>query len=132
MEGLLKHLANETRGPGGAFAVVQDGKLLAKHVYGYADLDRRIPLTSDTIFPICSISKQMTCLVMADLAQRPTPAMIQRGGDVYEQMTAEMKQWLPHLFGHKDAELQLEHLYNMQSGIRDYWYVHRKCKPSTH
>lgn len=123
MEDLLKQLANDTRGPGGAFAIVQDGKLVAKHVYGFADLDRRIPITSDTIFPICSISKQMTCLVMADLAQRPTPSMIRRGGDVYEQMTAELKQWLPQLLGQDGADLQLEHLYNMQSGIRDYWYV---------
>lgn len=53
------------RVPGGAAAVIKDGELIAKHSWGYANIDTREPVTTNTIFPICSISKQYGPLVLS-------------------------------------------------------------------
>lgn len=124
--GVLDTLPGIYRGPGGALAFVnhKTGEVETK-VYGYADVERRIPMTSKTVMPICSISKQMLCLVIADLAHRPTPLMSKASGDVWEQLTAELHRKLPQLrgdvAGKGASELTVADLYNMQSGIRDYW-----------
>lgn len=46
------------RVPGGVAAILKDGEVVAKHAWGYANLDTRELMTPDVIFPICSISKQ--------------------------------------------------------------------------
>ena len=64
----------------------------------------------------------MVCLAMQSLLQKPTPSMSGRKESPAEQMEAELHKLLPHL---KDteggADLKVADLYNMQSGIRDYW-----------
>lgn len=52
------------RVPGCAAAIVKGGKLIAQHTWGYANLEARTEVTPETIFPICSISKQYVNLVM--------------------------------------------------------------------
>jgi len=119
---ILNAVQHLRHGTGGVVAVVQNGKVLGKKAWGYADLDQRIPMTTKTVFPICSISKQMVCLAMQSLLQKPTPSMSERKESPAEQMEAELHKLLPHL---KDAQggadLKVADLYNMQSGIRDYW-----------
>jgi CubicO group peptidase (beta-lactamase class C family) len=119
---ILNNLPHLRRGTGGVAAVVKDGKVVGKKAWGYADLDKRIPMTTNTVFPICSISKQMICLAMQSLLQKPTASMAERTESPDEQMKVELHKLLPHL---KDAEggdaLKVADLYNMQSGIRDYW-----------
>jgi CubicO group peptidase (beta-lactamase class C family) len=125
--GVLDTLPGIYRGPGGALAYINHatGEVSTK-VYGYADVERRIPMTTKTVMPICSISKQMLCLAIADLAHRPTPLMSQSPGDVWSQLTAELHRKLPQLQGadvpgKRGSDLTVADLYNMQSGIRDYW-----------
>lgn len=56
---ILEHdVPSSFRVPGGVAAIVKEGEVVAKHVWGYANLDTRELMTSSTIFPICSISKQ--------------------------------------------------------------------------
>ncbi|KAF7186539.1 D-aminopeptidase [Pseudocercospora fuligena] len=118
MDAILLKIAQFERGPGAALAILKDGEVVAKHAYGFADLDRHIQLTTSTQLPICSISKQMVCLVLADLIKNPTAAMSARGKDVSELMTEELHRLLPGVSG---SDLKVAHVYNMQSGIRDYW-----------
>lgn len=56
---VLEHDVPTTfRVPGGAAAILSKGTLVAEHCWGYANIDTREPVSSSTIFPICSISKQ--------------------------------------------------------------------------
>ncbi|PZU19969.1 MAG: aminopeptidase [Shinella sp.] len=94
------------RGPGGAVAVIRNGETIVRHAWGYADLDRRIPMSPQSLMPICSVTKQFTCGLMLDLF--PDPSVLD--GD----LTA----WLPLMEGPRPTALQLAH---NQSGLRDYW-----------
>ncbi|OKL57470.1 hypothetical protein UA08_06938 [Talaromyces atroroseus] len=117
---ILADVPSRFRGPGGAVAVLKDGKLLGQQCWGYADLHRRIPMAADTLLPICSITKQMLCGLLTDLERNPTPAMRARGEEPAKQLSDQLGQLLdPNLL--QDTGLTMRHLCNNQSGIRDYW-----------
>jgi CubicO group peptidase (beta-lactamase class C family) len=53
--------------PGIAVAVEQKGRVIYEKGFGYADLENKIPVTKDTVFPIGSITKTMTGLAVQQL-----------------------------------------------------------------
>lgn len=116
---VLETTPSRYRGPGGAIAVLKDGELVGEQVWGYADLERRIPLETKTQLPICSISKQFVCALLIDLERNPTPAMAVKG-DVKKQWADQLAQLLPPEVT-KNSGLTIQHLCDMRSGIRDYW-----------
>ncbi|OQD67657.1 hypothetical protein PENPOL_c003G04845 [Penicillium polonicum] len=116
---ILNKIALRSRGPGGAIAVVKDGEVIGQRVWGFADLDQRIPMTSQTQLPICSITKQFVCALLIDLERNPTPTLAAKG-DVRKQLSDHLTEILsPELT--RDGELTLDRLCDMQSGMRDYW-----------
>ena len=105
---VLAALPHRFQGAGGAVAVLKDGQIMARHAWGYADLERRIPFIPSTMFLICSISKQFTCattLLTTDLDRNP---------DVLEPQLAAR---LSRMKQRPTATL----LAHNQSGLRDYW-----------
>ncbi|MCB8875394.1 D-aminopeptidase [Acidisoma silvae] len=108
LDHVLAAVPQRYAGPGGAVAVVKDGVVLARHTWGWADAERRIPFTPQTISLICSISKQFTCAALLD--QFPDPTVLD--GDLHRR--------LPLLECEKPGILDLAH---NQSGLRDYWAV---------
>ena len=119
VEAFLHSISSDTRGPGGAVAIVKDGKILSKRVWGYADLDARIRMTELTQMPICSISKHLLVLTLTDLVRKN-----EVNGDPWQLLDAELRKMLPQLFENPfdhGKQLRVEDLFNMQSGIRDYW-----------
>jgi D-aminopeptidase len=104
----LAALPNRYIGPGGAVAVLRDGEVLARHCWGWADAERRIPFTPLTMSLICSITKQFTCALLLD--QFPDPTVLD----------ADLRRRLPLLEGEAPSILDLAH---NQSGLRDYWAV---------
>ncbi len=95
-------------GPGGAVAVLRHGEVLARHAWGYANAERRIPFTPRTLFRMCSITKQFTCGLLLDLCPDP------------QALEAAIRARLPRLEGTVPTALHLAH---NQSGLRDYWAV---------
>ena len=51
--------------PGASVAVVKDGKIIYAKGFGYRDVERKLPVTPDTLFAIGSISKSFTSLIFA-------------------------------------------------------------------
>ncbi|KAK5104468.1 hypothetical protein LTS08_002357 [Lithohypha guttulata] len=96
-------------------AIIKDGELAAKHVWGYANIDTREPITPQTIFPICSISKQMVCLVLTEL-------ITERGTQFEQAVLQTVREMLPDSIS-TNEDLTLERLVGMQSGLRDYWIL---------
>ena len=104
-------LADAYAGPGGAVAVLRDGRPVVRHAWGYADLERRVAWSSRTLAPICSITKQFTCALL--LNQLGDPAALD--GAVAAR--------LPHL----EAPPRASQLCDNQSGLRDYWALTVLC-----
>lgn len=108
LDAALAQLPRNHAGPGGAAAVLRDGEVLARHAWGWANAERRIPFTPRTLFRMCSITKQFTCATLLDLF--PDPSVLD----------GELRARLPLLEGAVPSVLDLCH---NQSGLRDYWAV---------
>ena len=108
LETVVTSLPRRFPGPGGACAVLRDGEVIARHSWGWSDAERRIPFTPQTLFRICSITKQFTCAVMLDVVGDPA---------VLDPAVAAQ---LPSL---TVAPPTAAHLSHNQSGLRDYWAV---------
>ena len=55
--------------PGGAIAVVRDGKLFHARGFGYADVEKQTPVEPDALFRIASVSKPITSAAVMKLVE---------------------------------------------------------------
>lgn len=67
LDTILARATAEDGKPGIAVAVQRGTQVIYAKGFGYADLELRVPVTSDTVFPIGSITKTMTGLAIAQL-----------------------------------------------------------------
>jgi len=112
LDGIVARLPQAYPGPGGAVAVVQQGRVLVRHAWGMADPARRLPFTTETVVPVCSVTKQFTCALMLALH-----------GDA-AALDGDVRAALPGLAGPVPTAAQLA---ANQSGIRDYWALTVLC-----
>lgn len=70
-DGIKSHLGKLTVDelPGMAVLVARDGKIVYQGGFGFADLEKKIPVTADTKFRIGSVSKQFTAAAILRLAE---------------------------------------------------------------
>lgn len=117
---ILADVPGRFRGPGGVVAVLKDGEVVGTQIWGFADIHSHIPMSADTVIPICSISKQMLCGLYTDLINNPTPTMVAQGQDPAKQIDDQLHELLgAEMFN--GTGLTAERLCHNQSGIRDYW-----------
>lgn len=55
--------------PGGAVAVMHDGKLIYARGFGYADVENKTPVQPDALFRIASVSKTLTAVAIMKLVE---------------------------------------------------------------
>jgi CubicO group peptidase (beta-lactamase class C family) len=55
--------------PGGAVAVLRDGKLIYARGFGYADVEHKTPVQPDALFRIASVSKPITGVAIMKLVE---------------------------------------------------------------
>jgi CubicO group peptidase (beta-lactamase class C family) len=60
LENLVEASMQEWKVPGLALAVIQDGEVVLQKGYGVRDTDTGLPVTTDTQFLLCSITKSFT------------------------------------------------------------------------
>ena len=94
--------------PGCGLAVGQDGEVIYARGYGYANLDYDIPITTDTVFDVASVTKQFTAASIAMLAE---------AGKL--SLDDDVRKWLPELPAFEDT-ITLRHMLHHTSGLRDY------------
>jgi CubicO group peptidase (beta-lactamase class C family) len=93
--------------PGCAVGVMQNGQFVYRTAFGVADLEKRTPITSATVFPVASISKQFTAAALFFLVD---------GGKVrLEDSVRRFIPELPSLAG----EITVADLLHHTSGLRD-------------
>jgi CubicO group peptidase (beta-lactamase class C family) len=70
LDALIHSIVTTCAVPGAALAVVNaDGTLFAKG-YGYRDLDTRLPMTPQTVYPIASTTKAINATLLAMLVEK--------------------------------------------------------------
>ncbi len=57
--------------PGGALAIVENGRLIYARGYGYADRDKKIPVLPTSLFRLASVSKPITAVAVMSVVQDP-------------------------------------------------------------
>ncbi|HYE54039.1 MAG TPA: serine hydrolase domain-containing protein [Chitinophagaceae bacterium] len=95
--------------PGAAVVVVKDGKIVFKKGYGMADLDHNIPITTQTVFNIASVSKQFTAFAIY---------LLQDEGKI--SLEDDVRRYIPELPDY-GAVIKIKHLLAHTSGLRDQW-----------
>jgi CubicO group peptidase (beta-lactamase class C family) len=53
--------------PGLIYGIVVDGELLDSHSFGYTDLERKVPVTTKSLFRIASMTKSITAMAIVKL-----------------------------------------------------------------
>lgn len=61
---------NRPDSPGCAVGVSRNGAVVEEHGYGMASLERKVPITSSTVFPLASITKSFTAMSVLLAAER--------------------------------------------------------------
>src|SRR5437868_8175997 len=68
--------------PGLSFAVVHDQELVWARGFGWADVERRVPATADTLYRVASITKLFTATAILQLRDAGKLRLDDRVGDV--------------------------------------------------
>src|SRR5688572_21617330 len=64
---IFKDYADSNHLPGVAYGLVVDGKLVYKGNLGYTDIEKKIPVTSSSLFRIASMSKSFASMAILKL-----------------------------------------------------------------
>ncbi len=65
----MKATMAEHKVPGAAVSVTHHGEVIYKQGFGYRDEARRLPVTTDTIFGVASVTKSFSALAIMQLAE---------------------------------------------------------------
>lgn len=93
--------------PGCALAVIQDGEIIYTKGYGMADLEHDIPITSESIFYIGSVSKQFVAMCIL---------LLEEQGKL--SVDDEVQKYIPELPDYGQP-IRISHLIHHTSGLRD-------------
>lgn len=107
---LLQQRVDKGEAASVAVAVAQNGRILWKEAFGWADRENRVRATAKTVYPLASLSKSMTATAVWLLAEQ---GKIRLDAPVNRYLTSVP---LTYYQGHPDS-LKIRHLLNMAGGI---------------
>jgi CubicO group peptidase (beta-lactamase class C family) len=94
--------------PGMAAEVVRDGRIEYRKTFGFADLDTRAPITSDTQFLLASLTKQFTAMAVMILVERHQL-----------RLDDTLAKYCPEFPGYAQT-ITIRHLLNHTAGLTQY------------
>jgi len=94
--------------PGAGVLVVERGEIVHQAVYGYADIERRVPLALDSTFRLDSVSKQFSAMAVMILEQE--------GRLEYDDL---ISRFVPELATYPGVTVR--HLLNHTGGLPEYY-----------
>src|SRR5215470_11631465 len=97
--------------PGCAVGVEYHGVVVLKSGYGMADLERNVPITTDTVFESGSVAKQFTAAALLLLAQH---------GKI--SLDDPVRKYLPEIPDY-GTPLTIRHVMSHLSGLREWRLV---------
>src|SRR5687767_9605988 len=94
--------------PGCVCAISQNGKMVVNRAYGSADLERNVPINTNSIFDAGSVSKQFIAAAGLLLVQ-----------DGKIALTDDVRKYIPELPDY-GSTITINHLMNHTSGLREW------------
>ncbi len=94
--------------PGCAVGVYRAGQVLFSHGYGLANLEHGVPIKTNSVFDIASISKQFTAMAIL---------LLEREGKL--SLDDDIRKYVPEIPDY-GRPIRLHHLLHHTSGLRDY------------
>lgn len=98
---LVQSVMNQEHIPGLALVVVKDGKVLKAQAYGLADVKLKIPVTTNAVFRIASVSKSFVATAVMMLVEE---GKISLDDPVSKYLDGTPGEWKPitirHLLAH--------------------------------
>jgi len=94
--------------PGAAVMVIRNGVVVHSKGYGYANLEKKTPITPASTFRLASVSKQFTAMAIAILADNKKL-----------DYSDPVSKYVPVLAPYKDVTIS--HLLTHTSGLPDYY-----------
>ena len=94
--------------PGAALEIISDGKVILRKGFGYANVEEKIPINSETNFRLASMTKQFTATAILQL--------IERGKLKFNDKLTEIFPGFPQ-YG---ENITIKNLLNHTSGLIDY------------
>lgn len=113
LEKSLKELLEKRHVAGLAAMIVTDQEILWSGAYGWADVARKIPVTSDTLFQIASVSKTVTVCAILQQVER---GLIDLDSDINDILPFQVRH--PE---HPKIAITLRQLLTHTAAIRDNW-----------
>ena len=103
----LASIATSGTVPGAAIVAVLDGTPIVCTVFGYANLEHEVKITTDSLFDMGSVGKQFTALAILLLEQDGKLSL--------DDPVSDHLDWFPD-FGHT---IRIHHLVHHTSGLKD-------------
>lgn len=97
--------------PGATVLVARGNQILYHKAFGLADLEHRVPNTTETVFECGSVSKQFTATAALLLADQRKISL-----------SDDIRKFIPELPVY-DAPITIQHLLNHTSGLKDWGSV---------
>jgi CubicO group peptidase (beta-lactamase class C family) len=116
LDTIIRNNLKRHRIPGAAVALVHEGKVIFSQCYGYADTQKKTPITEDTYFMAGSLTKSFTALAVLKLIEQ---------GKI--DLHADIKKYIPD-FSIKnlydgEVPITVDHLLSHTSGLMIDYYV---------
>ncbi|WP_293864765.1 serine hydrolase domain-containing protein [Steroidobacter sp.] len=108
LDSLLTQATADGGKPGIAVAIQRGNQVIYSKGFGYADVEHRVPVTPDTVFPIGSITKTMTGLAITQLVVAGKIDLAATAGKYVPGLPSPTRDVLVH------------HLLNHTSGLVNY------------
>ena len=117
LDTIIRKNLKRQRIPGAAVALVHKGRVIFSQCYGYADTEKKLPITEDTYFMAGSLTKSFTALAVLKLIEE---------GKI--DPNADIKNYIPD-FSIKnlyagEALITVNHLLTHTSGLMIDYYAH--------
>src|SRR5215470_15084645 len=98
--------------PGCALGIYRDSKIIYAKGYGLANVEENLPITTQSVFDIASVSKQFTAASIL---------LLERQGKL--RLDDDIRKYVPELPGYSSpggGKITILQLLNHTSGLRDY------------
>jgi CubicO group peptidase (beta-lactamase class C family) len=117
LDTIIRKNLKRQRIPGAAVALVHEGRVIFSQCYGYADTQKKVPITEDTYFMAGSLTKSFTALAVLKLIEQ---------GKV--DLHADIRKYIPDFSIRNlydgEVPITVNHLLTHTSGLMIDYYAH--------